>query len=73
MNLLHAPSDLCGLKEVVYDLTDYNGQDLINLVDELTNDLVMYHCMNREEDADACQIALTELMEYIVFIKGGIE
>ena len=67
MRLHYAP------KALIYDLTDYNGQDLINLADDLTYDLIRYHCMNREEDADACQIALTELMEYIVFIKGGIE
>ena len=56
-----------------HDLTEFDGLGLLSLVEDITEDLIHFHCFNRDEDVDNANIALTELMEYIVFNRGGIE
>ena len=55
-----------------HDLKQLNGQGLIDLFNDITNDLLHFTCFNRDEDLDDANIALDELLEYIVFNRGGI-
>ena len=56
-----------------FDLKQLSGQGLIDLFNDITNDLLHFTCFNRDEDVDDANIALDELLEYIVFNRGGIE